>query len=63
MLLLIVVVVVCFDLTTTRIIKSVVTGQAPVTLELRNTPGNRHTNETKNDTRTVKSTHDAYENT
>ena len=26
-------------LTLTRIIKSVVTGQAPVTLELRNTPG------------------------
>ena len=29
-------------LTLTRIIKSVVTGQAPVTLELRNTPG-KHT--------------------
>ena len=26
----------------TRIIKSVVTGQAPVTLELRNTPGKKH---------------------
>ena len=30
-------------LTLTRIIKSVVTGQAPVTLELRNTPGKTHT--------------------
>ena len=29
-------------LTLTRIIKSVVTGQAPVTLELRNTPGKKH---------------------
>ena len=28
-------------LTLTRIIKSVVTGQAPVTLELRNTPGRK----------------------
>ena len=33
------VVVVVFVFTLTRIIKSVVTGQAPVTLELRNTPG------------------------
>ena len=33
------VVVVVFVLTLTRIIKSVVAGQAPVTLELRNTPG------------------------
>ena len=32
--------VVVVVLTLTRIIKSVVTGQAPVTLELRNTPGN-----------------------
>ena len=38
-LLLVVVVVLTF----TRIIKSVVTGQAPVTLELRNTPGKKHT--------------------
>ena len=30
-------------LTLTRIIKSVVTGQAPFTLELRNTPGKTHT--------------------
>ena len=30
-------------LTLTRIIKSVVTGQAPVTLELRNTPGETRT--------------------
>ena len=30
-------------LTLTRIIKSVVIGQAPVTLELRNTPGKTHT--------------------
>ena len=30
-------------LTLTRIMKSVVTGQAPVTLELRNTPGKTHT--------------------
>ena len=29
-------------LTLTRIIKSVVIGQAPVTLELRNTPGKKH---------------------
>ena len=29
-------------LTLPRIIKSVVTGQAPVTLELRNTPGGKH---------------------
>ena len=37
-------VVVVVVLTLTRIIKSVVTGQAPVTLELRNTPGkNTHT--------------------
>ena len=35
----VVVVVVVVVLTLTRIIKSVVTGQAPVTLELRNTPG------------------------
>ena len=35
----VVVVVVAVVLTLTRIIKSVVTGQAPVTLELRNTPG------------------------
>ena len=34
-----VVVVVVVVLTDTRIIKSVVTGQAPGTLELRNTPG------------------------
>ena len=33
------IVVVVVVLTLTRIIKSVVTGQAPVTLELRNTPG------------------------
>ena len=33
------VVVVVVVLALTRIIKSVVTGQAPVTLELRNTPG------------------------
>ena len=35
----VVVVVVVVVLTLTRITKSVVTGQAPVTLELRNTPG------------------------
>ena len=34
-------VVVVVVLTLTRIIKSVVTGQAPVTLELRNTPGKK----------------------
>ena len=39
----VVVVVVVVVLTLTRIIKSVVTGQAPVTLELRNTPGKTHT--------------------
>ena len=37
-------------LTLTRIIKSVVTGQALVTLELRNTPGNKHI-QTKGGTR------------
>ena len=45
----IVVVVVVVDvviLTLTRIIKSVITGQAPVTLELRNTPG-KNTNKPK----------------
>ena len=36
-------VVVVVVLTLTRKIKSVVTGQAPVTLELRNTPGKTHT--------------------
>ena len=35
--------VVVVVLTSTRVIKSVVTGQAPVTLELRNTPGKAHT--------------------
>ena len=34
--------VVVVFLTLTRIMKSVVTGQAPVTLELRNTPGKNH---------------------
>ena len=34
-------------LTLTRTIKSVVTGQAPVTLELRNTPGKKNTNKPK----------------
>ena len=38
-----VVVVVVVVLTLTRIIKSVVTGQAPDTLELRNTPRKTHT--------------------
>ena len=38
-----VVVVVVVVLTLTRIIKSVVTGQAPVTLGMRNTPGKTHT--------------------
>ena len=38
-----VIIVVVVVLTLTRIIKSVVTGQAPVTLELRNTPGKTHT--------------------
>ena len=37
------VVVVVVVLTLTRIIKSVVTGQAPVTLKLRNTPGKTRT--------------------
>ena len=32
----------CVVLTLTRIIKFVVTGQAPVTLELGNTPGKKH---------------------
>ena len=35
-------VVVVVILTLTRIIKSVVTGQAPVTLELKNNPGKKH---------------------
>ena len=35
--------VVVVALTLTRIIKSVVTGQAPVTLKPRNTPGKTHT--------------------
>ena len=35
-------------LTLTRIIKSVVTGQAPVTLELRNTPGKGHMRPARN---------------
>ena len=35
------VVVVVVVLTLTRIIKSVVTGQAPINLELRNTPGHK----------------------
>ena len=38
--------VVIVVLTLTRIIKSVVTGQAPVTLELRNAPG-KNTNRPK----------------
>ena len=42
----VVVVVVVVVLTLTRIVKSVVTGQAPVTLELRNTPG-KNTNKQK----------------
>ena len=36
-------IIVVVFLTLTRIIKSVVTGQAPVTLELRNTPGKTRT--------------------
>ena len=43
--------VVVVVLTLTRIIKSVVTGQAPVTLELRNTPGKTHTHTTQGGTR------------
>ena len=39
----VVIVVVVVVLTLTRIVKSVVTGQAPVTPELRNTPGKKHT--------------------
>ena len=38
-------------LTLTRIIKSVVTGQVPVTLELRNTPGKTKHKQTKSGTR------------
>ena len=45
-----VVVFVVVVLTLTRRIKSVVTGQAPVTLELRNTPGKKH-KQTKGGTR------------
>ena len=43
--------VVVVVLTLTRIIKSVVTGQAPVTLELRNTPGKTHTQPNQGGTR------------
>ena len=46
-----VVVVVVAVLTLTRVIKSVVTGEAPVTLELRNTPGKTHTHTTQGGTR------------
>ena len=42
----VVVIVVVVVLTLTRIIRSVVIGQAPVTLELRNTPG-KNTNKSK----------------
>ena len=45
-------------LTLSRIIKSVVTGQAPVTLELRNTPEKKH-KQTKGGTRIVYITADA----
>ena len=38
----VVVVVVVVDLTSPRIMKSVVAGQVPVTLEWRNTPGKKH---------------------
>ena len=34
----------CVVVTLTRVMKSVVTGQAPATLEWRNTPGKKHTN-------------------
>ena len=47
LLVLLFVVAVVVVLTLTRIIKSVVTGQAPVTLELRNTPGKTHTSKPK----------------
>ena len=43
--------IVVIVLTLTRIIKSVVTGQAPVTLEWRNTPRKKNTNKTKRGTR------------
>ena len=47
-------------LTLTRIIiKSVVTGQAPVTLELRNTPGKKH-KQTKGGTRIYHSWRNSY---
>ena len=36
------IIIVVVVLTVTRIIKSVVTGQAPVTLELKNTLGEKH---------------------
>ena len=38
----VVVVVVVVVLTSARIIKSVITAQAPVTLEMTNTPGQKH---------------------
>ena len=44
------IVVVVVVLTLTRIVKSVVTGQAPVTLELKNTPG-KNTHATQGGTR------------
>ena len=43
----VVVVVVVVVRTLTRIIKSVVTGQAPVTLEWRNTPGKKNNTKAK----------------
>ena len=46
-----VVVVVVVVLTLIHMIKSVVTGQAPVTLEWRNTPGKKNTNKTESGTR------------
>ena len=46
----VVVVVIVVVLTLTRIIKSAVAGQAPVTLELRNTPGKKY-KQTKGGTR------------
>ena len=49
-----VVVAVVVVFTVTRIIKSVVTGQAPVTLELTNAPGKKH-KQTKGSTRTYHS--------
>ena len=55
----VVVIVVIVVLTLTRVIKSVVTGQVPVTLKPRNTPGKEH-KQTKGGTRTYHGRRNLY---